>query len=461
MRMQLQWKGAIFAGSLALLGGCGDGAAPMPYGSGTLGAWDGERPSLGEVQDDVPRYRGDHPWVLDAEQRFRTGLDLHKGVIQRTCTPNEGVCHHTKEYPDLHTAANFVAAFEAPCNVQAGTREGVFDRCERPGDRFELASDAVTSGPREVGQLYLVPGEKPSYSKESPPGPADPGLHVILAEPVATDRAEIWAGARFIRTFIRDGLVEDLAFITFTTRWWVLDGGLHLVGEVANYQRDDVTRLMEVGVIEGDANGNGVLGAREADPIPLLAAGDPELSYLIGRVRGELDGEDVPGTRMPLANQPLSAAEMLALYCFVEGFEPGRTDIRSPIDYANCSYSANPEALDLLGAPSEETPLTWEGRVGALIDVNCGGCHDADTPSAGLPLTGDGARAALAELSLGRPDLRFVEPGDPAASYLWLKLVGADTIDGSPMPWSPVTGWRPLRDAELDLIEAWILDGAP
>ena len=150
----------------------------------------------------VAPYTGDDPVVLEAQARFPTGLDLHVKVITRTCSPTEGVCHNTKEYPDLHTAANFLAAIEAPCNVQPGTREGVFDRCERPGDRFELPSDGVSPGPIEIGVLEYLPGERPDYSENNPPKSTSPGLHIRLADPIATDRRELWTEGRFIRTFV-------------------------------------------------------------------------------------------------------------------------------------------------------------------------------------------------------------------------------------------------------------------
>lgn len=411
--------------------------------------------------DEVAPYTGDDAIVLEAQARYPTGLDLHVKAIRRTCSPTEGVCHYAKEYPDLHTAANWLGAIEAPCNIQTGTREGIYDRCERPGDRFRLDSDAVASGPIEIGRLDYVPGESPGYSAESKPGPESPGLHIRLADPLSTERTEIWAAGRFIRTFVdADGLVEDLVYSTYSTRWWVLDGGKHLVGEISEWQIDDVSHLMEVGVVEGDPNGNGVFGSREGDAVALLVPGDPETSYLVARIRGTMEGEVVPGTRMPLANQPLTNAEMLALYCFIEGLPssgaPSRLD--GAIDYARCSYSADPTNLDLYGT---ETRVTWEGRISLVLEINCGGCHDAESPSGALPLVGDGAYDALMATADIDPAFTRVVPGDLAQSYLWMKLTNDDTIEGSPMPTSPVTGWRPLPTAELEAIRTWILDGAP
>ena len=251
--------------------------------------------------------------------------------------------------------------------------------------------------------------------------------------------------------------MRDIAYQTFSTRWWILDGGRRLVGEVNQWQADEVTRLLDVGVVEGDPNMNGLFGARVADPVALIVPGDPESSYLVARVRGTMEGTAVPGTRMPLANQPLSNAEMLALFCFIEGLTgiPSRLD--GPIDYVGCTYSTNPTNLDLYG---DANAVTWTQRVARILEVNCGGCHDAESPNAGLPLTGPAVYEALGQAAAGRPDLMLVEPGDPEGSYLYMKLVNASGIDGSPMPTSPISGWRPLPSAELDAIRTWILAGA-
>src|SRR6185503_10673272 len=54
--------------------------------------------------------------VTEARALFPRALELHSGVIGRTCSPNPGVCHHTSNYPDLHTIGNVVALLGAPCN---------------------------------------------------------------------------------------------------------------------------------------------------------------------------------------------------------------------------------------------------------------------------------------------------------------------------------------------------------
>jgi len=444
-------------------------ALSLPFAACDESGRDAPEPSTGIVfepdrpdRDPLPSvapYAGSNATVLEAQSRYATGLELHVKVITRTCSPTEGVCHNTKEYPDLHTAANFLAAIDAPCNVQAGTREGIFDRCERPGDRFQLASDAVRSGPIEIGVLRYVAGQHPEYNAANLPKANSPGLHITLADPITTDRNEIWGDGRFIRTFVdAAGLVQDIAYQSFGTRWWVLEGGTEIVGEVNDYQSDAINALLDVGVVEGDANMNGVYGARQGDPVDLLVPGDPETSYLIARMRGVMEGADVPGTRMPLANQPLSTAEMLALFCFVEGLPggaPARLD--GPIDYKTCSYSADPSRLETYTGTDD---VTWSGRIAPFLEVNCGGCHDAEDPSGELTLVGDGAFDALLGDADGKPEHKRVDPGSPETSYLWLKLTNDPSIEDSPMPTSPLTGWRPLATADLDDIRTWIENGA-
>src|SRR5690606_13950263 len=157
----------------------------------------------------------------------------------------------------------------------------------------------------------------------------------------------------------------------YETEWFVLEGGQHLVGEVREWQVDRVSGLIDSGIQQGDENRNGVFGAREAAPLSLLKAGDPEGSYLLGGWRGELKGQSIPRTRMPLANEPLTIVDMLALFCLVESIPKERVglyDLETPINYEDCSWAEHPVGLNLLGQGA-----TWLGRVQPLLVANCAG----------------------------------------------------------------------------------------
>jgi len=281
---------------------------------------------------------------------------------------------------------------------------------------------------------------------------------VYLGDALPSKEKEQYGTARFIRQFVdKAGAVQELPFARFQTNWAMLDGGKHLVGRVADYQTSDVQELLTLGIVQGDQNRNGVFGARMAPPIPLLRPGKPDESYLIGRLRGVMFGGSVPGSRMPLANQPLSVPEMLALFCWVEGLARQQRpyNIASQIDYQACSYSKNPESLNLLGSG-----VTWAGRIKNILEFNCGGCHSGADPQAGLILLGNGVYANLLKPSTQKPEMALIKAKDPMQSYLWLKLNGGPGIIGSRMPLNPLNGAGKLTDAELADIKTWIEAGA-
>lgn len=448
----------VVTAAFALCGACATETVPDPLAQGDVN-FDPDRPGLPEAMS-ATAYTGDDPIVLEAQADLRTGFDLHTKVIRRTCGPTGGVCHNSKEFPDLHTPANLLDAVGAPCNVQSGSHEAVFDRCERPGDRIQLGE-----GPeREIGWLEYVPGETGMEEGDENfmPDELTPGLHIhvdaSLRDASFGDRNDAYGALRFTRKFVTDAQrVEPLSYFTFESRWWVLDEGKHLFGQVQEYQADRVTELLAVGVVEGDANRNEKFGAREGDPVHLIEPGAPEESYLVARLRGQMQGEEIPGSRMPLANQPLSVAEMLGLMCFIEGLPPDADEVTlaSPIDYVGCSYSTNPESLNLLGSG-----VTWEQRIKQILEFNCGGCHSEPMPQANLSLKDGDVYARLLEASSEVPALKLIEPSDPERSYLWLKVIGDPSIVGSPMPLDPLKGTRRLTDAELADIKAWIEAGA-
>lgn len=416
--------------------------------------FDPERPQT-STPADPPPYTGSDEIVLEAQSKFRTGIELHQKVIWRTCTPNGGVCHNSKEFPDLRTPANFVASFGQHCNVQYGEHQSVYDRCERPGDRFKLSGGGINTKQVEIGWLETIPGER--FTGEGLPPEDSPGLHLHLADPIPGDQTSIYSTGQFERTFIFEGKVEDFTFAEYTTVWSILPGRRHLIGEVRNFQQDQVQELLSVGVIEGDPNRNEVFGGRQGEPVHLLEPGDPESSYLIARLRGVMLGEDIPGSRMPLANPPLTIAEMLALFCLVEGFPLNGTDsdLARAIDYAGCSYSDDPAGLNLLGEG-----VTWTARISKILEFNCGGCHGGESPEANLRLIGDDVYLRLREYSAQNPEMPYITPNEPEQSYLYLKLIGDSSIVGNPMPYNPLTGKGTLSEAEIADVLTWISNGA-
>lgn len=399
-------------------------------------------------------YTGTDPLVLEAQSTYRTGLDLHRKLVLRSCGPNNGVCHNTKEYPDLRTAATFAQTIGAPCNVQPGSWSTVFDRCEQLGDRFRFSG--VAAREIEVGWVDYVKGERTGDAR---PTETSPGLHVMLHEPLPAEVREGWLTGLFIRTFINaEGIVEELPFANFQTRWWIIGDRRHLVADVREYQADAITSLMASGIVQGDMNRNDVFGYRTGKAVALITPGKPEESYLVARLRGSMQGEPIPGSRMPLANQPPSVTDMVALMCFIEGLDPdpAKRDPSGAIDYGNCSYTADPQSLNLVG-----NGVTWNGRILPALQANCGGCHGGANPQAGLDLNTDGAYERLMQASAQKPDLKFIQPGQPDKSYLWLKVAGDGSVIGSRMPIDPLGGGvRPLPADVLNDIQTWILAGA-
>jgi hypothetical protein len=155
-------------------------------------------------------YTGDDAQVLQAQERIPTGSALHSEVILRSCGPLGGVCHNRKEYPDLRTPANFLAAINAPCNIQSGTPEGVFDRCERTGDRSRWG-DARSY---EIGWVEVIPGESGDV------GPEMPGLHIHLGDAVSEDDfPRYYSTAIFERAFVDDGEVSTIGYATYSENW--------------------------------------------------------------------------------------------------------------------------------------------------------------------------------------------------------------------------------------------------
>ncbi len=106
------------------------------------------------------------------------------------------------------------------------------------------------------------------------------------------------------------------------------------------------------------------------------------------------------------------------------------------------------------------TASTLRGNVAPILDQNCAttsACHDGNDAAGGVNLRPNRIyrKMVLTEAAqVGDPDVFYVEPFDPDASYLIQKLAGEGV--GAPMPLNS----GPLRVDDVDAIRTWILEGA-
>lgn len=120
-------------------------------------------------------------------------------------------------------------------------------------------------------------------------------------------------------------------------------------------------------------------------------------------------------------------------------------------------------ALGALGCVEpDDRPATWTYVHAAVIAPNCAtsNCHSDLAATAGLDLSGREAaylfltgRVCEGQELPGEPPRNFVDPGAPETSKLMYLLRGEAV---RPMP--PDTQ---LPEVEIELVERWILEGAP
>ena len=269
----------------------------------------------GEGEGEAQSWTGAEIAGAQARGRFPDFAAFSAGVIHRTCSPNPGVCHQTNNYPDLHTDANVLAIVGAPCNIEMPDPSDGWDRCERAGDILEAGGWRGTIGAFErldSGRWMLWVKPPPDISGLKRPRILRANGDVLLDPP-----QELFMG---VRLKAGDEEVELTVSATVDAQLFV----------------DDILTT----IIPGDPNGNGVYGAQESDLAggTLVNPGDLAGSYLWGRVTGT-----APGFRMPLANQPLTLDEYVALACWIEGLPADRAPKGDdPIDYDGCAFAANP-----------------------------------------------------------------------------------------------------------------------
>lgn len=239
-----------------------------------------------------------------AEPAYGDITALFDRAIAPTCSLNNGVCHNSNNYPDLHTIEKLVDTIDQPCNVEVTEPLQIHDACEPPGDHLVAGTIDVRIVQATVTATQVVLVVDPAPSS--------------LA--VGTANVEIH----------RDAIVFALG--DFDTSVAAVSGTrvtLEL-GTAPAREFFDVTVFPPgpLRVHVGDPNGNGVEGARVM-PMPLVAPGDPERSYLMRRLIDPAFGE-----LMPRQCRTWSDAANRALACWIAGL--GQRGAYDPIDYASC-----------------------------------------------------------------------------------------------------------------------------
>lgn len=116
-------------------------------------------------------------------------------------------------------------------------------------------------------------------------------------------------------------------------------------------------------------------------------------------------------------------------------------------------------ACVLAMAARAQAPLSYAADVEPTILEACADCHGGDSPKKGLDLSkGKGFERLVGVKSQEVPEMVFVKAGDPASSYLWLKVTHTAT-QGKGMP-RTLFGSKKLPEAQLDVIKNWIIQGA-
>lgn len=391
-------------------------------------------------EDTGPEPQEPEDVIDEAKAELPTYLDLHTNVIARTCSPDEGVCHHAKEYPDLTSPQAMLGGVGMGCNVAVDDPLSMFNGCEQEGDELRFPQ----YGPNKDWSTEIAWSET---VKTSIPNASGNDVILHLRDPIPNamnDPGEL--ESMFIWRNYEDESVEQAAYYSVIS----YEAGeatvtVHLIEEL----NDNQIIALGGGLRMGDPNRDGVFGADETT-YKLIEPGDPETSYLMGRLLGR-----VPGTPMPLANQPLSSAEVLALTCWIEGLGGEDPDVYGEIDYDGC------QAAKDFGQGDPEGGHSFSNDVQPILErCTAGGCHSDSSPAAGLDLTSGASYESLLRASSQDPETLLVTPGNPTNSYLMMKLRGTQ-VSGLQMPREAGGPGEPLPEEELRVIEGWIIAGAP
>lgn len=168
-----------------------------------------------------------------------------------------------------------------------------------------------------------------------------------------------------------------------------------------------------------------------------------------------MDERTTSVVRMNVASAALAALAVLAGGCFpVHVLEDSAGD--EPMSTGGeAASTGGPTDAPTTGAAPDGT-CDFAGDVQPIFSTHCTGCHAGASAQMGLDLAEGATHGALVGVdSASQPGTQLVAPGDPAASFLMMK-VGENPPVGARMPIGGA-----LSAAETAMLTAWIDAGAP
>jgi hypothetical protein len=107
-----------------------------------------------------------------------------------------------------------------------------------------------------------------------------------------------------------------------------------------------------------------------------------------------------------------------------------------------------------------DTAVSLRRDIVPLFAKECAMCHSKDAAISGLVLEGRFAYQMIVDVPSIQSSLKRVVPGKPELSYLLLKMQNQHrTVGGTGRKMPP--GWLEVIPAEVELVKAWIIAGAP
>ena len=180
-----------------------------------------------------------------------------------------------------------------------------------------------------------------------------------------------------------------------------------------------------------------------------IKSGDPNNSYVVWKLEGQgPNGEPIVDERMPLGMTPLTDVETKNIRDWISDGTPGCTAPKSSGTEGAVATRSASDSTNTLGS--------WEDVWNESLR-GCTICHsinpvsprcstDFECPPNGLVLTLDNYSGVV--------DGHNVVPFDLERSILWQRITTGDQATRMPL------GLAPLTQAQLDIVQHWIEDGA-